>query len=110
MDLMSEAPELVPVETPYRFGTVILKEWFTFSDGRQYGGIAGYLKAMPNRELAGFDASNKESNFCITVIDKEAPSEAKETFVVFGCQIKAVHIHDYIKHYPRPSSIAYIGS
>lgn len=69
-------------------GSVILKEWVRWHDGRQFIGFTGRVSILQDEELVGFRVKGTESNWVARV------DGATESINILGCQVRAVHVHE----------------
>lgn len=71
-------------------GAVMLKDWMGCPDGRNYMIIAGNITVHQNKDLVGFEASNREANFVVIVHGE------KNQMGIFGCQIRGVYDGEFV--------------
>lgn len=75
-----------------KFGTVHLKEWIDLPENKHsVKMLQGNITVYQNKDLCGFDASNKEANWCLKIAGE------KEEMYIFGCQIRGVTLHENTK-------------
>ncbi len=84
----SETPDPSSLIQGPLFGTVHLKDWLELPINKNsVKMVQGMITAFENKSLVGFDASNKEANWCIRVEGKI------DKMYIFGCQIRAITLH-----------------
>lgn len=87
-----ESRNRIPATT---YGTVHLKDWIHCPhNGRSYIMVTGAISVYQNKNLVGFEASNRESNWMLRVHGEV------DIVTILGCQIRAVTEHQKMATYP----------
>lgn len=68
-------------------GTVFLKDWLRWHDGRSYIGLVGKISIIQDEALVGFRTKGGESNWVARI---EGPSE--DAVVILGCQVRGCYV------------------
>lgn len=68
-------------------GYVVLKDYVLCPNAKNFMAIAGNIFVLSNKDLVGWDATNREANFVVRV----ESSDGSQSMNIFGCQIKAVY-------------------
>ena len=66
------------------YGYVCFKDWITLPNGKSYKGYVGNVSIVKNKELVGFEASGRESNWCAVIQGHD------QTHSALGCQIRCI--------------------
>jgi hypothetical protein len=69
------------------YGSIVLKDWVRWHDGRSYIGFTGRVSIVQDEELVGFRAKGNESNWVARI------SGDTESVNILGCQIRAGVVH-----------------
>lgn len=69
-------------------GSIVLKDWMRWRDGRSFIGFTGKISILQDTELVGFKSKGNESNWVARI------AGATESVNILGCQIRGAVVHE----------------
>lgn len=75
-------------------GTVHLKDGFWHHNGQHYSSVTGLISIIEAKEVAGFNISERESNWVARVTN----AEGTVSMTLLGCQVRSIYQGEVPSH------------